>query len=210
MVEAGAADAYDAVSGNFKGAAMYGFAIDSLVNQFAARFRPGGADCLYFHNDGASGLPCSTDEAQALTRAYAQTARRWARWMTAWVLLSAVVLGVFAAIRNFEPSRWEAAALFLAPFPFAILALKRASDAPLHAFRMRGAVAPPVDASTLRRSRLAALPNGAVVSMVAVNLLLAFQTLKDGMQAHDYVFIAVMAASAALIWAVVSAKAGPR
>lgn len=187
---------------------MYGFAVENIVNQFRARFQPGGEDHLYFHNGGAAGIPCTYDEAMALSRAYETTVRRWARGMIAWVLLSALVLGVYAAAQNFEPSRWEAAAIFLAPFPFAILALKRASDAPLEKFRMRAAVAPQRASETARAARLAALPDGVIGAIVVVNALLAWSFLRDGFQSDDWVYVMIILVSAALFGAILKAKAG--
>ena len=55
---------------------MHGFAVENIVNQFEARFQPGGVDRLYFHNDGASGLPCSADEALALSQKFERAVRR--------------------------------------------------------------------------------------------------------------------------------------
>lgn len=193
-----------------RGSPVYGFAVQNIVNQFAARFQPGGEDCLYFHNETESGLPCSYDEARDLSFAFERTVKLAARAMLAWVLLAALVLGVVVGMSLWEPSRLEAAAIFLAPFPFAVLAVKRASDAPLEAFRMRGTAAPAREAGAARADRLAALPDGAVVLMVAVNALLAFQTLKDGVQESDYLYLSIMGASALLIAAIIGAKARRR
>lgn len=189
---------------------MFGFVVDNLVSQFAARFEPGGEDHLYFHNAGANGLPCSYDEALGLSRTFDRTVRRTGRLMLVWALLAGVAVGVVSAIGIWAPANWEVAAIILLPFPYAVIAIKRASDAPLEAFRMRSAVAPPVDAALARHNRLAAFPSGAVWAMIAVNALLAWQVLKDGLAASDWGYIALILFSVALIAAILKAKRGAR
>lgn len=189
-----------------EGDTMYGIAVENLVNQFEARFQPGGDDRLYFHSDGASGLPCSAEEALALSQKFERTVRRAARAMVAWVIAAGVGLGVAAGVGLYEPSQLEAAAIFLAPFPFAVLAVKRASDAPLEAFRLRGAIAPPREAGETRRTRFAALPDGVVVAMVGVNGLLIWSYLRDGFQEADWLYVGVNLLTAALLLMILKAK----
>lgn len=185
---------------------MYGFAVENIVNQFEARFQPGGVDRLYFHDDGASGLPCSADEALALSQKFERAVRRAARAMVVWVIAAGVGLGVAAGVGLHEPSQLEAAAIFLAPFPFAVLAVKRASDAPLEAFRLRGAIAPPREARETGRTRLAALPDGVAVAMVGVNGLLVWSYLRNGFQEADWLYVGVNLFTAALLLMILKAK----
>jgi membrane protease YdiL (CAAX protease family) len=170
-----------------------------MVNQFAARFEPGGEDTLYFHDAAAGGIPCSAEEAVALTTDYQRAVKRIARLFLFGVLVMAVILGAVSGLGVYDLKDWEATAIFLAPAPLALLAWKRAGDAPLEKFRDRIAVAPPRAQGAGWRRRFAALPDGVFIILGILGLLLLFQTFKDGAQSADALYAVMTLACFGLV-----------
>lgn len=151
--------------------------------QLLARFEPHGEALVYHHDPGTGGLPCSVAERDRLLADISAIYRRTQRWMTAWVLLSALGLAAMSLTGRLELEGWQQALVFLAPLPLAMQQWFEAGRLPWQRLGRRTPLTPPRGQVDSFWSRVAALPLSLAFAMLAVSGLLAWQLLSDGWQA---------------------------
>ncbi|MDD2720163.1 MAG: hypothetical protein PHH47_02495 [Gallionella sp.] len=163
---------------------------DNRIAQFAARFElQEDGSCLYFHPGGHGGLPCSESEANAMIAEFSATQNRSMRSGIYWAIGCGLVLGLLEASQTLVFDRWMQYALILMPFPYILLAWRQASLQPLRHLEGRFPAAPPRSGTEARNSRLAALPPGLFVSMLACDALLAWYAMDTGWETDSALIV---------------------
>lgn len=151
--------------------------VSNRIAQFMARFEPqADGSFLYYHPDRRTGgLSCSAVERDELVLAFAEGVQRSARGMMFWVIGAGLVLGVMEAAGWAVMSRWGEVAVLLMPLPFTLWRWREASAQPMLLLGGRLARTPPRTAVGAFWQRAAALPNGLLLAMVLLSVLLGYQ-----------------------------------